>query len=157
MRSPTAPDILEATEKRKRAIALRKAHYSYQEIADELGLSKTRVRQYVAEAMDENRKETAEEAAEIREMELLRLDELLKAWFPMAKAGDDKAAGIVLKAQERRAKLLGLDAPVRQELTGKDGGPMQTVNAHAKLDNLTDAQLEQLSAILLAAQAPKQD
>jgi len=30
----------------------------------------------------------------------------------------------VLKCIERRCKLLGLDAPIRREHSGKDGGPV---------------------------------
>ena len=32
---------------------------------------------------------------------------------------------VALKAQERLSRLRGLDAPARQELTGRDGGPLQ--------------------------------
>jgi hypothetical protein len=31
----------------------------------------------------------------------------------------------VMSCIERRCKLLGLDAPAKAELTGKDGGPVQ--------------------------------
>lgn len=153
----TTPDRVEAAEKRKRAVELRKLHYSYEEIAEELCLSRTTVRDYVAKEMELLRKETAEQVQEMRDMELKRLDELLKSWFPLAKAGDEKAAGIVLKAQERRAKLVGLDAPVKQELTGKDGGAIKTVSTTADLSGLTDAQLEQLQAILNVVQPPAPD
>ncbi|MFG2776006.1 hypothetical protein [Streptomyces sp. NPDC048350] len=47
---------------------------------------------------------------------------------------------------ERRARLLGLDMPVRTELSGPDGGPVQVENATVdeleKLIALTDRDAE---------------
>lgn len=37
-----------------------------------------------------------------------------------------KAVVAALKIMDRRARLLGLDAPVKQEVTGANGGPIQT-------------------------------
>jgi hypothetical protein len=51
-----------------------------------------------------------------RNIDLHRIDQLLLAYLPGAKAGDDKAASIVLKALQHRAKLTGQEAgtePVR--------------------------------------------
>ena len=36
--------------------------------------------------------------------------------------GNDKAVNSVLRIMERRSKLIGLDAPVRHELAGPNGG-----------------------------------
>ena len=60
-------------------------------------------------------------ADEIREEEVRRLDRLIAAYWPRAlgAGGSDpspKAAEVVYKAMDRRAKLLGLDAPVKQEV-----------------------------------------
>ena len=46
--------------------------------------------------------------------------------------GDPRYLSAVLTVIERRSKLLGLDAPERRELSGPDGGPIQT--AAAKID-----------------------
>jgi hypothetical protein len=46
-------------------------------------------------------------------LELSRLDELHATFHPKAKAGDDRAAAIVLRIQERRAQMLGIDSPMR--------------------------------------------
>ena len=51
-------------------------------------------------------------------LESARLDKLLAAWWPLAIGGDKDAAGIVLRAVERRAKPLGLDVPKRIDITG---------------------------------------
>lgn len=51
--------------------------------------------------------------------ELADLDELEKhAWR-------EKRYDLVLKIKDRRAKLLGLDKPMRTELTGADGAPVK--------------------------------
>lgn len=51
-----------------------------------------------------------------------------------------------LKALERLARLLGLDAPLRTELSGKDGGPLEVTGHPA--DALTPAeQAERLRSI----------
>jgi hypothetical protein len=47
------------------------------------------------------------------ELELERLDELQAAFHEKAKAGDPQCAAIVLRIQERRAALLGLDTPTK--------------------------------------------
>jgi hypothetical protein len=49
----------------------------------------------------------------LRTMELARLDELTTGVYERALAGDISAIGAVLSIQVRRAKLLGLDQPVR--------------------------------------------
>lgn len=53
-----------------------------------------------------------------REQELLRLDKLLLAWGPRSTSAnpDPRAADIYLRIQERRSRLLGLDAPQRVDI-----------------------------------------
>ena len=49
-------------------------------------------------------------ARELRQLELLRLDQLQAAHYQAAMGGDAAAASRVLSIMDRRAKLLGLDA-----------------------------------------------
>ena len=42
--------------------------------------------------------------------------------------GSDKAVNSVLRIMERRSKLMGLDAPVRHELSGPGGGAINIAN-----------------------------
>jgi hypothetical protein len=51
-------------------------------------------------------------ARELRQLELLRLDQLQAAHYKAAMGGDAAAAARVLSIMDRRAKLLGLDAGV---------------------------------------------
>ena len=66
--------------------------------------------------------------------------------------GDPRYLAIIVDCQQRRARMLGLDAPLRSEHTGKDGKPMQ-VESTADLGSLTDGELEQMKTILAGAAA----
>ena len=56
---------------------------------------------------------------------MARLDGMLEKLWPKARRGEVAAVDRVLKISERRAKLLGIEAPVRIETTGKDGKPIE--------------------------------
>ncbi len=58
--------------------------------------------------------------------------------------GDPKYLDTVKWCIDRRIKLLGLDAPVRREISGKDGGPIETTTLD--ISTLTDEQLQRLAA-----------
>jgi hypothetical protein len=102
-----------ATERRRRAVTLRKQGLSYQAIANELGMAKSSVHSAVAKAMQAFEKEIADEAILLATLELDRLDSLQAALWEKAMAGKLGAVGKVLKIMERRAKLLGLDGPTK--------------------------------------------
>jgi hypothetical protein len=103
-------------------------------------------------ALEERRDEQAAAASVYRQQENERLDALLEAVWPAAttpspiyakdgtyigEAVDMKAVDTVLKLMDRRAKLNGLDMPVKAEVSGPDGGPLQMGPA-------TSAELEAL-------------
>jgi hypothetical protein len=48
-------------------------------------------------------------------VEQARLEMLEEAFLPAAKGGCDKSALVVIRAQERRATLMGLNAPLRTD------------------------------------------
>lgn len=49
---------------------------------------------------------------------------------------------------DRRCKLLGLDAPAKNEVTGKGGGPIQTQQTPLNLNRLTDDEIESYISII---------
>lgn len=65
-----------------------------------------------------------EPAQELRELEVARLDKLLSSIWTKALRGEIPAIQTSIKIMERRAKLLGLDVPVKiqAEVTTYDGG-----------------------------------
>ena len=106
-------------DRKMRALELRKRGWSIRKISEELGYkAENGAWSIIKSAL----KTTIREAAtEVVTIELERIDALVDANWDAAMDGDLQAAHVILKAMERRAKLLGLDAPVRKELTGKDG------------------------------------
>ena len=108
-------DAVKALDNQLKALELRKAGVSYQRIADALGYkSASGAHKAVHTAL---KKTLQEPADELRTLELARLDDMLKAIAPHVAAGNLTAIDRALKIQERRARLLGLDAPVKQDLT----------------------------------------
>jgi DNA-binding Lrp family transcriptional regulator len=102
---------------------MRDAGRSYQSIADELGLSKPTVYEAIGRALEDLVREPAER---VRGQEVKRLDAMLEALWQQARVCDDREIQLktidrVIKIQERRAKLLGLDAPERVEHSGDIG------------------------------------
>lgn len=90
-------------------------------------------------ALKKARDEEAAEVSIYRQQENERLDALLEAAWPRAttpspvfdKEGDIvgheldmRAVDTVLRLMDRRAKLNGLDVPVKAEISGPDGGPV---------------------------------
>ena len=51
-----------------------------------------------------------------RQKELEMLDCLAESYFTKACAGDQKSAQLLIEISERRAKLLGLDAPTQTQV-----------------------------------------
>lgn len=100
------------------ALDLRRAGHSYAQISQKLGISRSSAHQLVHEGLDDARQQITASADELRMEELARLDGMLAKIYPKAARGDMAAADRVLKIGERRARLLGLDAPVRTALQG---------------------------------------
>ncbi len=105
------------TEMRRKALDLRIAGLPYDRIAQALGCSKAQAHRYVTAALEETRNRVAEQVEQVREMELQRIDAIVVSLWQ--KRGDPRVADTLLRAGERRSKLLGLDAPERSEVTDK--------------------------------------
>lgn len=121
-KASTAPRSLVALQRQQRAIELRRAGRSYREIARQVGIGVASAHRLITAAIADVRAIVQDDAAEIRALELSRLDGLLGALWPKARQGDLGAVDRVLRIMERRAKLLGLDAPVKVARTNAMGG-----------------------------------
>jgi hypothetical protein len=93
------------------AINLRKAGLTYENIGKELGYTPQGAWKLVKRALNRVILKTMENAEEYRQVELQRLDELWSSVYPLALKGHLKSVETCLKIMQRRAKLLGLDAP----------------------------------------------
>jgi len=101
-------------ERRAKAIGLRLAGRDWESIAAALGYaSRGAACTDVTRALASNLADVAAGAADLRALEAARLDTLQEAIWPEGLAGNLQAAHMILRLMERRARLLGLDAPVR--------------------------------------------
>ena len=117
------------TAERDAAIwALRVRGASYTEIAAELGISTQTAHASIRRGLAA-RAVLPETVESVRRLELERLDTWLSRLAPRLDQGDDGAIRTALAVQERRSRLLGLDAPTQAQITA-------TVQA------LTDAELD---------------
>lgn len=107
----------ERQERTRKALGMRLAGAEFREIAEVLGVSATTVHSDVHRALAEI---PAGEADELRRLEVSRLDRLQRAVWTTALGGDLGAVDRALRIIDRRAKLLGLDAPQRMEVSGGD-------------------------------------
>ncbi len=107
--SMTSEKRLSELDKQRRALELRKAGLGFEAIASRLGYRGPSGAYYaVASAM---RRTLQEPADELRALELARLDDLLAGLWLDARQGNVAKIDRVLRIMERRATLLGLDAP----------------------------------------------
>lgn len=122
---PNHPVRARSVELQAKALELRRMGLGYVEIGNQLGLKKSQAHRLVVAGMAEARAQIGASADELRTEELSRLDGMLAGLWPRARKGEVVAVDRVLKIGERRAKLLGLEAPVRIETTGRDGAPIE--------------------------------
>ncbi|GAA3154019.1 hypothetical protein ACFQ0X_43675 [Streptomyces rectiviolaceus] len=151
-------------ERRAKLLKLRIAGISFhdQRVLDLGYESRGHASKDLLRALKDHREEEAAAVDVYRQQENERLDALLEAAWPRAtkpspvfdKEGmvvgeelDMRAVDTVLRLMDRRAKLNGLDMPVKTEVTGADGGPLQ-------LGSATSAELEALIGISEGSPTP---
>lgn len=136
-----------AAARRLQALQLRMAGVSYHAIAERLGVSDTQAFHDVKAELAKIAKQASAEAEHVRTMELERLDAMTLALWAQAKQGNQGAIDRLLRVMERRSKLLGLDAPTRQELSGPNGSPITIEQAAQMSDEEIDAELRRRGLI----------
>lgn len=145
--SKTAGARVESAERRNQILKLRTQHrgtdlpkLSLQDIADIVGIAKQSVHEHIQAALRERRAENHLLTDDVVEMQFDELQELrgklatVQSIMEQAMASGDlgviksyiSSMGARVRVQEREAKLLGLDAPTRTEITGSDGGPLES-------------------------------
>jgi hypothetical protein len=116
-RDPGRPgrDRAARAARRLEALHLRLAGWDYDTIARQLGFRhRSSAYRLVQAALAARQREAA---PAVRALELARLDALLERVWPRAMAGHLPAVDRVLAILDRRARLLGLHAPERVDLT----------------------------------------
>jgi len=119
-----------------KVLDLRRAGLTWQRIAEEVGYA-DHTGAYAAykRAIKRTMQQPADE---LRTQEVDRLDRLQVAVWPSAMKGDTRAVLTIIRLMERRARLLGLDKPIKieQEITTWDG------------DDSIDRAVRELAALL---------
>ena len=69
-------------------------------------------------------RESALAVEEHRQMDTARCEEMILGLQPGLRRGDPKSVEAAIKVLGHKSKLLGLEAPKRMEMTGKDSGPL---------------------------------
>lgn len=123
----------------QRALDLRATGASYDGIGRGMGISKTRAYQLVMAGLADLDEESRAAAAGLRALELVRLDSIVSAHWP--ERANPRHADVILKTIERRAKLLGLEAPQKIAQTTPDGDALPPA---LDLSKLTDAELAEM-------------
>ena len=110
-------------EKETTIIELRHEGYVWREIAVMVDMSVAGVAKAYKRALTRHPHATIDEH---RELELDRLDNLQRTYWQPAVNGNLRAADYVLRVIDKRAKLLGLDAPlkVQAEVVTYDGSDL---------------------------------
>ncbi len=111
----------EAIERKYKAFEFRKSGMSYRDIGKELDISGGQAYQDVMWVLKTIINDHKEDVEQYKQMELERLDEYVKSLDWKKNMGNFKTIEIMLKIQDRRAKLLGLDAPQKTALTDPSG------------------------------------
>lgn len=102
----------EILERQYQALELRRRGLSYRKIGEKLGVSYVQARTDVESMLRQLATENHDMAEENRQLELERLDAIYDGLDKWVAVGNPNAVNAYIRAMERRAKLLGLDAPV---------------------------------------------
>lgn len=162
------PVSVSVEQLRMKALDLRGEGKSYRKVADALGISVAYAHELVIAGLDELMVQSTESAEQVKVLELQRLDDLLDRLLmkmalqrrEMVTANgqkvqvpnpDENTVAAILKVMERRAKMLGLDAPT--EISGAGGGPIQVANVGAGDELL--ARVDKLVERLNAGESPE--
>lgn len=146
----TKPSTLKGKRNALQAMELRLQGETFESIAKKMGYAnKSAAFKAVMREVDSLQAQCTATAEQVVRMELEDLDKLRKGLEPKIKKGDPQAITAALRIKEHRAKLLGLFAPAKAEVSGPGGGPILTA-----LAGLTDSQKDALWA--QAQQEPKE-
>ncbi len=155
----TAKRLEEAAKRKKAAwaaIELKSQGLSLEAIAQQIGYAnKSSVSRLIEQEMAATPVENVET---LRRVEDRHLDWMRRKLIGIAKDDDESAHDRInairalTTVAARRAKILGLDAPLKTELTGKNGGPLEIHDIASKQDGIRK-RLDQLRDELVDATA----
>ena len=127
-----ASDLLETQERRFFVLEARKAGLTYRQIVEQAidrfgletlpqGWDERYAYKDVARELEKLQNLNNGLSEDVRQLELERLDRMWFAVYPQIRNGHLGAIDRGLRIMARRASLLGLDAPSKQQIGGPDG------------------------------------
>ena len=120
-KSKLAPEKVRATLREAEAVELRAAGVSFAKIGEKLDMSESGAYLAVKRVLERVIAQATETQGENVCLALRRLDTMLMGLWPKVLAGDPQAITAALRAEERRARMLGYDAPAKVAPTTPDG------------------------------------
>lgn len=129
----TKPADIARAHRKAEALEYRLQGLSIREIAKRMKVGRSTVHEWIVDEIDSITREPAEH---VHKMELDRLDSLMVALWKKAKDGDVDAIDRVLVIMRDRRKMLGVDGPMKVELTGPGGKPLGNSSADDLLEKL---------------------
>lgn len=115
----SAAKTIDIAERRKQALVLRRSGLSLRDIGERLGVDHKTIHEDIRVMLEASIRENVDNAETLRAMELERLDNMLLRIQPQVNNGHLGAIDRALRISEQRAKLLGLFAPVKQDVSVK--------------------------------------
>jgi hypothetical protein len=121
------------------AVRLSIKGWSLRRIATHVDRDHTTVAEALAKEFERVRPK-GEELETLRNIQREQIQRQLSSWIPRSIRGCKDAGLVVFRFLERAAKLDGLDAPAKKEVTGADGAPL------LDLSGLSDEQIDRIIA-----------
>jgi len=109
-------------KRREKACDLRLAGWSIRAIATHLKCGATTVHEDISAVLERTRDAAIDAIDKERRLSLARLDVAVKALWTKVRKGDGEAIRELVRLEQRRAKLLGIDAADKHEVSGPGGG-----------------------------------
>jgi DNA-binding Lrp family transcriptional regulator len=147
-----SPSRLRELELARLALIYRRQRWRYSEIAAEIGVSESRVRNLIARALEESAAVAAETVEQIRQLDLDRLDDLERRIAKrIENAPESKSiapdVSALLSVMDRRARMLGVDAPSRSLSVHVSASAAGASAAAAALRSASDEELAALASL----------
>jgi AraC-like DNA-binding protein len=99
-----------------RCLELKLRGWTYGEISRELKINRAHASRLVRDELRRQRERLREQAEDLALLEEMRLERAYKALEPQVLQGKTRAIEVAIKLGERRARLLGLDAPEKSQV-----------------------------------------
>ena len=118
----------------------------------DIKVSTSTVRRDVESCLKNARERASRNSDILLNLQMERLEDLMKSHWVDARKGDTKAAGVVMAAMDRMNRLMGIEAPKRVQLDAPDdANPIpvkQDISLEIDLSSLSKEDIQNLEAVL---------